>query len=164
MLYICSRVKTKPPNPSHMATITNNYWNHTGKYQKEYDAAWEALIPNQGEAEDGLPEALRSIARIYYDYYNNGFMNAHTLEQGEWDDWSDDYEQVKKLDSYYQDRLDYLCSHLPYSLWSELDEWILKPDYASIDFYNNGDDVLDRVVDCIMKQIIEEKLIPTEVA
>ena len=78
-----------------MATITNNYWNHTGKYQKEYDAAWEALVPNKGEAEDGLPEALRSIARIYYDYYNNGFMNAHTFEQGEWDDMMGDYEQER---------------------------------------------------------------------
>ena len=51
------------------------YWDNEGKYQAQYDAAWQALIPASGEAEDGLPECLRAISRIGYDYYNNGFCN-----------------------------------------------------------------------------------------
>ena len=51
------------------------YWDKKGKYQEQYDAAWKQLIPLEGEAEYGLPEALRAISRIGYDYYNNGFCN-----------------------------------------------------------------------------------------
>ena len=132
-----------------------SYWNNEGKYQAQYNKAWEQLIPAQGEAEDGLPEALRAISRIGYDYYNNGFCNAHVHET---DDYGESTGNVE-LDSYYQDMLDYLQSHIPYTMWKTLDSWILEPSYGNIDWGNNGDDIIDRIIDHIMEGIIKAELI-----
>ncbi len=51
------------------------YWNKKGRYQKQYDELYKKLVPAEGEAPTEHGEVLRSISRIYYDYYNNGFAN-----------------------------------------------------------------------------------------
>ena len=127
---------------------TGSYWDHEGKYQAEYDAAWEALIPASGEAEDGLPDALRAISRVGYDYYNNGFCNL-------WRDWDDDDGWGgRTMDSYYEELVDYLAYHVPTKLYREFKDWLPTINYGSISWGSNGDDVIDRIIDHIMEDII----------
>jgi len=124
------------------------YWDNEGKYQAQYDAAWQALIPASGEAEDGLPESLRAISRIAYDYYNNGFCNL-------WRSW-DDGDTV--MDSYYEDLVEYLRHHIPYEMYMDLDTFL--HDAKGYGNWSTKAGVLDRIIDWLMEQIIEEKIIP----
>ncbi len=95
------------------------YWNREGKYQEQYDRAWKQLIPFEGEADDGLPEAHRAISRIGYDYYNNGFCNL-------WHSWDDgDGEYGTKMDPYYEGLVEYLEDNLPRDLYKELKGFLL---------------------------------------
>lgn len=55
-----------------------SYWDNSGKYQEIHDKFWEALITSFGPSEYVEGEHLRAIARIYYDYCNNGFGNNLT--------------------------------------------------------------------------------------
>ena len=130
------------------------YWDNNGKYQEQYDKAWEQLIPAQGEAEDGWPEALRAISRIGYDYYNNGFCNLWKMwEEYDGDEHYNDYV----MDSYYEGLLDYLKSHIPSDL-----HWDLHYFVQDAQGYGNWSDqagAIDRVIDYIMEQIIEDELI-----
>ena len=128
------------------------YWDHEGKYQEQYDKAWEKLIPLQGEAEDGWPEALRSISRIGYDYYNNGFCNL-------WRTWDDG---DTTMDSYYESMVDYLRHHVPRQLHNELTGWLPTVKYGSISWGANGDDIIDRIINHIMEGIIKEGLLEEE--
>ena len=51
------------------------YWNHKGKYQDAYNKMAYELMPSDGPAESVAGEAIRAISKIYYDCYNNGFIN-----------------------------------------------------------------------------------------
>jgi hypothetical protein len=50
------------------------YWNHQGKYQKEYQQ-FSKLIPQLGTCRDPYLEALRLVCNWYYDVLNNGGCN-----------------------------------------------------------------------------------------
>ena len=130
------------------------YWDNEGKYQGQYDRAWKKLIPASGEAKDGLPEALRAISRIGYDYYNNGFCNL-------WHSWDDgDGEYDVKMDPYYEDLVDYLRYEIPRDLHKELQEFLL--DAQGYGNWSDQAGIIDRIIDYIMEQIIEQELIETE--
>jgi len=126
------------------------YWDNNGKYQEQYEMAWEQLVPASGEAEDGWPEALRAISRIGYDYYNNGFGNL-------WQSW-DDGDTV--MDSYYEDMVDYLHHHIPYEMHKELNAFL--HDAKGYGNWSDKAGVIDRIIDYIIEQIIEEELIDNE--
>lgn len=136
-------------------TSTGSYWDHKGKYQKQYDAAWKTLIPSSGEADDGLPEALRAITRVGYDYYNNGFCN---LWQGheDVDDYGDDYIEYT-MDSYYEDMVDYLRYQIPLPMHRELEAFLL--DAQGYGNWSDKDVVIDSIINHIMEQMIQEELI-----
>ena len=137
---------------------SDTYWANEGKYQKMYNKAWEQLIPASGEAEDGWPEALRAISRIGYDYYNNGFCN---LWQG-WEDLDDYGEEVMvyKMDSYYEDMVEYLRIHIPYEMYMELDTFL--HDAKGYGNWSNQAGVIDRIIDYIMEGIGEDGLLEEE--
>ena len=133
------------------------YWDNNGKYQAQYDLAWEQLIPAHGEAKPGWPESLRAISRIGYDYYNNGFCNLwcrHDEYDGA-DHW-DEYE----MSSYYEDLVDYLGANLPFDLFQDL-KWFLQ-DAKGYGNWSDKADIIDRIIDYIIEQIIDEELIETE--
>ena len=136
------------------------YWDNNGKYQEQYNAAWKQLIPAQGEAEDGWPEALRAISRIGYDYYNNGFCN---LWQG-WEDIDDYGEEVMvyEMNSFYEDLVDYLRYQIPRRMYWELESFLL--DAQGYGNWSDQADILDRIIDHIMEGIIEDELLETETA
>ena len=135
-----------------------SYWDNKGKYQQEYDAAWKALIPASGEAKDGLPEALRAISRIGYDYYNNGFCNLWRADEEYDSDGS--YYDVYRMDSYYRDMVEYLAYEIPRDLHKELQEFLL--DAQGYGNWSNQASVLDRIIDHIMERIIEDELLEEE--
>ena len=54
----------------------NSYWDNNGAYQKEYDALYDELVPNTGEADTLHGELIRAVSRLAYDYFNNGNCNA----------------------------------------------------------------------------------------
>jgi len=141
-------------------TYKGSYWDNDGKYQEQYTKAWEQLIPAQGEAKDGWPEALRAISRIGYDYYNNGFCNLWQSHE-EYD--GDDYYDVYEMDSYYEDLVDYLRGHIPPDLYRELTEW-LPTQQGGCTWGSNGDGIIDVIIDYIMEGIIEDELLETETA
>lgn len=137
---------------------TGAYWDREGKYQEQYDAAWKQLIPFEGEADDGLPEALRAISRIGYDYYNNGFCNL--WQSSEEYDSDGSYYDVYRMDSYYRDMVEYLAYEIPRDLHKELQEFLL--DAQGYGNWSEQASVLDRIIDHIMERIIEDELLEEE--
>ncbi len=53
----------------------SSYWNHTGRFQKEYEELKKELVPNQGDAPTDLGQLVRFTSNIYYDIFNNGGCN-----------------------------------------------------------------------------------------
>lgn len=53
----------------------SKYWNNQGRYQAEFDRYTEQLMPASGHADTVAGELVRSVNRIYYDAFNNGFCN-----------------------------------------------------------------------------------------
>ena len=52
------------------------YWEETGKYQKEYDTLNAMdLVPLMGDAPTYEGQALRYMANMYHDWFNNGLGN-----------------------------------------------------------------------------------------
>lgn len=137
---------------------TGAYWDREGKYQEQYDAAWKQLIPFEGEADDGLPEALRAISRIGYEYYNNGFCNL--WQSSEEYDSDGSYYDVYRMDSYYRDMVEYLAYEIPRDLHKELQEFLL--DAQGYCNWSDSADIIDRIIDNIMERIIKDELLEEE--
>ena len=54
--------------------MENTYWNHSGKFQKEFDEIIK-LMPSNGNSDVLAGELIRSANRLAYDFYNNGMGN-----------------------------------------------------------------------------------------
>jgi hypothetical protein len=137
---------------------SGSYWDNEGKYQAQYNKAWKQLIPASGEAKDGLPEALRAISRIGYDYYNNGFCNLWRSSEAYDSDgcYYDEYE----MDSYYEELVDYLRYEIPRDLHKQLEEFLL--DAQGYGSWSDSADIIDRIIDYIMEGIIKDGLLEEE--
>lgn len=55
--------------------MEGTYWNGAGRFQADYDRLWGALVPLQGKTGTLEGECLRSVSRLYYEFYNNGGGN-----------------------------------------------------------------------------------------
>ena len=51
------------------------YWNGKGQHQDLFDKHWKKLVPESGRADTAEGNALRAIAKINYDIFNNGACN-----------------------------------------------------------------------------------------
>jgi len=51
------------------------YWNNAGTYQTELDAMSTTLVPHSGACDTLGGEVLRGAMKLYYDAFNNGFLN-----------------------------------------------------------------------------------------
>ena len=133
------------------------YWDNEGKYQEQYNKAWEQLIPARGAAKSGWPECLRAISRIGYEYYNNGFCN---LWQGHEEYDGDDHYDVYTMDSYYKEMVDYLEYRIPRGLHDKLNSFLF--DAQGYGNWSDQADIIDRIIDHIMERIIEDELLEEE--
>ena len=137
---------------------SGSYWDNEGKYQAQYNKAWKQLIPASGEAKDGLPEALRAISRIGYDYYNNGFCNLWRSSEAYDSDGC--YYDEYSMDSYYEELVDYLRYEIPRDLHKQLEEFLL--DAQGYGSWSDSADIIDRIIDYIMEGIIKDGLLEEE--
>ena len=71
--YIGMRTGAKPKTFKGIAVAL--YADGNGKYQKEYDELWSALVPESGSAASLQGELVRLIGRLASEYYRNGNMN-----------------------------------------------------------------------------------------
>lgn len=78
------------------------------KHDDRFEKLYNKMVPDEGEAETEYGEAVRAIARLEYDYYNNGYLNAVdvriTLESKD----NDFNDQMSNLDEY----LDYVVKKI----------------------------------------------------
>lgn len=92
--------------------LGKSYWNNEGAYEKEANELYNELVPPMGEAETVNGELVRIVNRLYYEYCNNGNMNARYEQPVErhcsWyeDDDEDEYDIV--LDDGYEAMIEYL--------------------------------------------------------
>jgi len=56
--------------------LGKSYWNENGVYNNEYHELYKKLVPDMGEAETIEGELIRSVSRLYWDYFNNGNCNV----------------------------------------------------------------------------------------
>lgn len=115
--------------------IGQSYWNNNGIYQQDLDRLNE-LIPASGEADTLHGEMIRAINRLYYEYCNNGNINAKNMvsikdecvccecggsgyrgeDECEWCDGNgyitEEYEECGGVDKFFQSLLDYLSVNL----------------------------------------------------
>ena len=56
--------------------LGNSYWDGNGAYQSQMDSFIEKFIPARGRAETLVGEIVRAANRLYYEYLNNGNINA----------------------------------------------------------------------------------------
>jgi len=89
------------------------YWNGEGQYQDLFDKHWKNLVPESGRADTAEGNAMRAIAKINYDIFNNGAGNIvdqveEMDEDGEyyteysvnpwWEEYFEDVEAFAGLD------------------------------------------------------------------
>ncbi len=65
--------KATPPSEDEMP---HQYWDEKGQFNDLYNELYRKLVPDTGRAETDEGEVLRTISKIYYDRYNNGFGNG----------------------------------------------------------------------------------------
>ncbi len=117
------------------------YWNGEGQYQDLFNKHFKSLVPESGRADTAEGNALRAIARINHDVFNNGAGNIvreteETDDDGEyytvyeierwWEEYFDDIEDYSRLDV---DRLkrkiiEYVQYDKDYGLSDLIDDYI----------------------------------------
>lgn len=65
-----------------------SFWNGKHELSSEQERVFEKFVPPMGRTEYLQAECLRALARVYYDFYNNGWGNIPL-------------QQVKFLEMYY---------------------------------------------------------------
>ena len=103
------------------------YWNMNGAYQQEYDELWTKLVPAIGDAETTNGELLRTSAKLYHDYFNNGNMNALEVHSS----WDDEDEEERSISEYYHGCINFIrntCKqdHELQGLLNRIEEIILE--------------------------------------
>ena len=129
-----------------------SYWNSEGAYQKEYDQLYKELVPGFGEAETSDGELLRSITRLYYDYCNNGNGNVFTESWGE-----------VEMDSMYEEFIENLIYGLMDNTTAKALQDFLKTHEAQDPSFSKDEmNIYDKVVDSVVHQILEERVLVKE--
>tara|TARA_A200000159_G_scaffold162690_1_gene187105 strand:+ start:3248 stop:3649 length:402 start_codon:yes stop_codon:yes gene_type:complete len=85
------------------------YWNGKGKHQDLFDKHWKNLVPESGRADTAEGNALRAIAKINYDIFNNGAGNIvnQVEEMDEDEEYYTDYSINPWWNEYFDDIEDF---------------------------------------------------------
>lgn len=135
--------------------IGQSYWNNNGIYQQDLDRLNE-LIPASGEADTLHGEMIRAINRLYYEYCNNGNINAKNMVSIK-DECeccgsgylTEEYEECGGVDKFFQSLLDYLSVNLKTLIdTAKVDAMIeMVENIITVVDYNDHDTAFD---DCNM--------------
>ena len=81
------------------------YWNGEGQYQDLFDKHWKNLVPESGRADTAEGNAMRAIAKINYDIFNNGAGNIvnQVEEMDEDEEYYTDYSINPWWNEYFDD-------------------------------------------------------------
>lgn len=132
-------------------TTEQTYWSGKGEYQKEYDALWDKLVPEEGEADTVHGETLRAVSTLYYDVMNNGAGNVIEWSEG---DYYNDYEETTEVNSYYQPLLNLVEARTTIDVESILISCVKK---SGLDWFNGEECAkLETVIDDVMWYVIEK--------
>ena len=85
------------------------YWNGEGQYQDLFDKHFKSLVPESGRADTAEGNALRAIARINHDVFNNGAGNIvrEEVDVDDDGDWYNSYEIERWWEELFDDIYDY---------------------------------------------------------
>ena len=129
------------------------YWNGEGQYQDLFDKHFKSLVPESGRADTAEGNAIRAIARINHDDFNNGAGNIVREEMDVDDDgeWYNSYEIERWWEEFFDDIEDY--SRLDVDrLKRKIIEWVqYDKDYGLSDLL---DDYIDHIVLKIDNQLV----------
>ena len=129
------------------------YWNGEGQYQDLFDKHFKSLVPESGRADTAEGNALRAIARINHDVFNNGAGNIVREEMDVDDDgeWYNSYEIERFWEEFFDDIEDY--SRLDVDrLKRKIIEWVqYDKDYGLSDLL---DDYIDHIVLKVDNQLV----------
>lgn len=130
-----------------------SYWNETGAYNKEYDILYKQLVPAVGEADTVNGELLRASSRLYYEYFNNGNMNACDVKYSDWDEDEEDGEYT--IEAYYKNMLDFIRDTIKTSEASELCDSIESIIVDKHGFETEDDEhTYDLLADCVIYYVL----------
>lgn len=62
--------------PLILSTPEQHYWDNNGGNEKELKRLTKKFMPDSGRAENLVGEVIRAVNRLYYEFCNNGNMNA----------------------------------------------------------------------------------------
>ena len=81
------------------------YWNGEGQYQDLFHKHWKNLVPESGRADTAEGNAMRAIAKINYDIFNNGAGNIvnESMEVDDDGEWYTLYEVNPWWEEYFED-------------------------------------------------------------
>ena len=129
------------------------YWNGEGQYQDLFDKYWKELVPESGRADTEAGNALRAIARINHDIFNNGAGNIvrEEVDVDEDGEWYNSYEIERFWEEFFDDIEDY--SRLDVDrLKRKIIEWVqYDKDYGLSDLM---DDYIDHIVLKVDNQLV----------
>ena len=80
------------------------YWNGEGQYQDLFHKHWKSLVPESGRADTAEGNAMRAIAKINYDIFNNGAGNI--VDQVEEMDEDDEYYTNYSINPWWNEYFD----------------------------------------------------------
>ena len=124
------------------------FWNGEGQYQDLFDKHWKRLVPESGRADTAEGNALRAIARINHDVFNNGAGNI-VWETEETDD-NDEYYTVYEIERWWEELFDDIYDY------SRLDVDRLKRKIIECVQYDKDyglSDLLDDYIDHIVLKV-----------
>ena len=148
---------------------TISYWNDNAKYQKEFSALTDALMPDSGEAETIEGELIRIANRYYWDYCNNGNMNLLEIEyeteeycagydEDDEEIWEEDeYESGCHINEYYEVMLELVRKTIPDSdsVCNEIENLILNMGH-NCQFNQFEYNIYNEFVDTIVEYVLSK--------
>ena len=149
--------------------LSKHYWNNEGAYETEFKQLTDELMPATGRAQYLVGEVVRAANRLYYEYCNNGNMNAREVEY--WGD-EEDGEYDVKLNYFYGEFITLIGATLRESgdrigaeIMTSIEDFIINdnPDrrvYFSDTNMHLYDSMIDHVAYYALKHRDEKKLIP----
>ena len=124
------------------------YWNGEGQYQDLFDKYWKALVPESGRADTAEGNALRAIAKINYDIFNNGAGNiVNQVEEMDDDgEYYTDYSLNPWWNEYFDDIEEFAGLNI-----DRLKTKILG--YVQFDHDGGLSELMDDYIDCIVLRV-----------
>lgn len=119
-----------------------HYWNGDHDRQKEYQDLYDKFVPHSGKASTVHGELIRSISRLYYEYCNNGNMNAYDEEKDE-------------ITERYQYFINFIRKYINCLELSDIEDVILSSgaDLGPNEFSDRRMSPYDKVTDAILDYI-----------